>query len=245
MPRRNSTLGLLVLTVLAVLAPSAVNAGARRLHECKETVTGTAQSYEDANCLEKDEEGNFRTVPLPVGQIFKFRGTRTSNWALSGKLAGIAVSIECTELSAEASLENAEVAKEQFEVKGSEIELELSGCKLTKPEKNCAVTISKTKGVTMITETVGGEGQVKFSPSGGGNLFEVTLSGAECPKALQGTFPVGGTLQGNLSESSPPTIEFTESTAKSLTFAGNSATLIGSLHWATKTTGTTAAFENP
>jgi hypothetical protein len=230
--------------MLGALALGVPSASARRLHECKETVLGTAQRYEDANCLEKDNEGDFRTVPLPVGQIFKFRGTRTSNWALSGTIAGTAVSIECTELGGEANLENAEVAKEQVEVKGTEIELELSACKLIQPVKNCTVTMTKTKGVTMITETVEGEGRAVFSPSGA-TFFEVTLAGAECPKALKGTFTVEGTLEGNLPESSPPTIEFTTSTSNSLIFAGHSATLVGSLHWATKTTGTTAAFESP
>lgn len=241
--RRTLILSLLVLAGLTAL--SAPSASAWRLHECKETVLGTAQRYEDEHCLEKDdEEGAFRTVPLPAGQIFKFRGTRTSNWALTGKIAGVEVGIECTELGGEASLENAEVAKEEFEVKGSEIELELGACKLTKPAFTCTVTVSKTKGVTMITETVGGEGKAKFSPAFG-TLFEVTISGAGCPTGLKGTFAAKGTLKGNLPEPSPPTIEFTAGSGSSLTFAGNPATLVGSLHWATKTTGTTAAFEKP
>lgn len=110
---------------------------------------------------------------------------------------------------------------------------------------NLGVSVSSKTGPTgeqiehPINEAIffGTEMGLKFSSTGGGVITKITISGLECPAALKSTFNVegfafatGGRGGAEATTSSGATLVFTKaSTIEGLKFAGNPATLEGTL----------------
>lgn len=183
----------------------------------------------------------------------------SSPFILAGKIAGIVVHIQCNTVSGTGTVTNKEeggVMKLAFGE--STTSFSNCSITTPESALKCTVTVAETKATetdpmnlkkgattTDVTgnslpepvEEGGTEMGLKFSAPAGGKFTTITLAGAECPEAFKGAFPVtgsaiatGGRGSTEAVTSSGATGIFTKaSTIKFLKFAGNPATLEGTL----------------
>jgi len=261
---RKAVVGLSLLCALCFCAFAASSASAKgtTAGECK-SASGS-KDFKDAHC---DEEvaagtGSFGHVLFEKGSAVKYTGVNDTTgtktpWMLEGKLAGVVVTVECTEVTSAGSVTNEEVGG-VMKLKFGDIKVTATGCTVpTQPACTVEVPVFET-GVTdpmnlkkEAVEKTGPTGEIikahaevagstemglKFAPTEGTTFVTLVFSGVGCPAALKGNKPVQGFAYGTskgrgsteATSSSGATLTFSkETTASGLTFGGNTATLVG------------------
>jgi hypothetical protein len=182
----------------------------------------------------------------------------SSPFILAIGIAGVVIHIQCNTVSGTGSVTNKEEGG-AMKLAFGESTTRFTNCSVLDPAAAvpCTVTIATVKanvsdpmnlkkGVTTTdatghslpepVEEGGTEMGLKFTASGG-KLTEITLAGAECPAAFTNTFPMTGSAIATGGRGSTEAITSTgatgiftkASTIKFLKFAGNPATLEGTL----------------
>jgi hypothetical protein len=272
MTRRRAVVGLAVLCALCISAFSAASASAKGTTAVECSKSATTKDFEDEHCDKGVTSGGvWGHIAFPNGTavnvtaVNDLTGT-ASNFKLMGKIAAVAIEIECTKVSAKGTVTNKEAAGAMSITFGNS-STSFSGCKLLAPASGvgkCKVEVATTNAketdpmnlglgeekveptaagakVKVLEEGKGTEMGLKFAPITETEPFTtITISnetGQECPAALKGAFPVkgfayavGGRGSTEATTSTGATAVFTKaSTLGGLTFAGNPATLEGTL----------------
>jgi hypothetical protein len=248
MTRRKSMLGALCLCALSICAFAAFgvsNAAAMTMHECLEA-TGTGVKYTDNTCTTESGTGKFQTVPIELGKSVALEPTLTptgtppvTHAVLTSTVAGIEIEITCTALSSTNTVAK-NVAGNIVEGSGN---VTFTGCGLVRPEKQeCTVKGGGGGAGTIITNLLSTKTEgmnTKFTPPKEKAFVEIEFSGCKTA-ALNGTKPVNGFVNG---VQTTPTSQTFNSGAGELTFGGQVAHFIATVHYKTKGTSTLVALE--
>jgi hypothetical protein len=248
MTRIRSTLGVLLLSALAVCAFGVSSASALTGHECKAAGKGTGTKYSDAKCSVVSGEGTFETEAIEAGVSKNVEGTVTpttggvelttgentagEHLVLHSILGGIEVQITCTGFSTpEANATNN--AGPPMTVTGTG-KSRYTGCAIvasTKAAENCEVPATlETVTLKQTTE----EDKVVYEPNAGAFFIKIPFTnkaGKTCPAAILGEKEFKGVAKGSVA--SPTSIEFTKTSGSALTLGGQTAFFTGVIHFRT------------
>lgn len=204
MNKRTALTGLCLLCALVASATAAATASAlnTKVYTCEEVPEG---SFEDAHCksLVPPGDGHFEHVQVPKGTKTAAGINNTTTGverfpaSLKATVAGLSVTLEAKKVSATGTVENVEEGGEEF-ARGETEKIVLEEVTSSQP---CAVTgipggAGKVETLAIKVTTKGVGMALKFEPASGTKLAEFELSGASCPEALKGKYPVVGTLSG-------------------------------------------------
>jgi hypothetical protein len=247
MKAKKTVLGLSLLCALVFSAFGAASAQAVN-HTTAFTCDPNAsvKDFTDAHCDTKGVGGSFGHTAIAANTSTEIIGTNTQTsdppptWIFKLKIAATTVEIHCGKVGFMGVIENNTTSED---IKGSGV-FDLSECTLFKPEaqkEKCTVAI-EGKELTFTSEGHG----LRFSPVSG-VIAKMTLANKGAEKcALAGTYNMEGTIFAHGQEGtewSGATWHFTAAeTEKTLSFAGNPASLEGTL---TFRMGPTATPGNP
>jgi hypothetical protein len=204
------------LLVGAALAPSAGAAESTAV-EC--TTTGTqipeTDKFSDEHCKTKSASGSFFHAATPVGtktasEVTNITtGTGRQPAYLESVVGGLNTILEAKKVEGTGTVENAEAGGEMYAEGLAET---LTFSEVTVTNRACEIfgitpgTGVKTLG-TIKTQPIRGStkgqatGIIKFEPqTAGGKFAEFELTGASCPEALKGLYPVFGTFLSQQTE---------------------------------------------
>lgn len=232
MTGRRTTVGLCLLCALFVsaFAAQAASAASQTAVECTNTGTPVnSDRFADEHCKTLETGGHFFHAAIPANTSIPIEGTNTTTAGasepavLKATVAGVTFSIEFTEFTLlnGGTLENKEAGGEMY-AEGLTSAIHLANAAMTSPSPNCVVSGvppgggANTPGTILtqpIRATTKGQAQgvVKFEPQTSNKLAEFTITGgALCPAAVQGAYPVFGTVTSSKAEGA--TIPFVHST---------------------------------
>lgn len=236
MSKRKSILGILIASAMCICAVGAFgvsSASALTMHECTEA-SGTTGSYTTSECSVTSETGKFHWVPIVGKQTLT--PTATTNFTLGAVVGGVKFKIVCTALGGTATAENTEAAGE-MKIVGTGV-AEYSGCSVSEPAGKSCVVANPIKTVELSSTTK--EMKFTYTPKSGEKFTTIVVSGCTVT-ALNGEKEVKGTAVAEVEEpgtgtemgTAGTTQKFTETSGSTLTFGGQAATFLGSLHYST------------
>ena len=207
---RKGSVGLCMLCALMVsaIAAQAAQAVPGVTFVTCEKVAKAANQFTDAHCKEKGE-GEFKHVEFAPNTTTtatidnKLTGEERSTAILKMTVAGLGVSMEAKKVTAHATLENKENATEMWG-EGKTIKKEAGSSEGVVYEEvtanlGCNVTglpggAGKVETVPVSSDTKGAGTMTTFRPTVGTKFAEFELSGAGCPEAVKGKYPVFGSV---------------------------------------------------
>ena len=232
MNKRIVVLGLYAISamLLGAFAAQSAMAVSQTANTCKSgagTSTGI-HKFSDAHC---------KTISDPSGTFYheKFNevteGT-TSNATTEGAkesgflkatIGGLETIIEAKTVSATGTIANGESGGEKFvelktnTIKFTEVSVTNRSCTFTGVNPGGSETVGSVETQPVKGSTAGqATGVVKFEPQAGSSakFAEFKLSGASCPEALVGTYPVFGVVLSNAAEGATLPINHTTVTTE-------------------------------
>jgi hypothetical protein len=235
MTGRRSVIGIVVLCALALCAFGAASASAaQRAFMCEANTEAGKEQFSDAHCTKAESgSGGFKHVPIAEGFSAAFVASNAKT-AMETKAAtpsklrsvvsGIELELECTTVSGEGSLTNAESS-----VSGTGT-IGYKGCAVTKPAgKGCVVTEGGFTTTTLALTTVGqAANNVKLSPKSGTEIATVPISGCSIG-ALNNKYPVTGSVTSTASGATLTSTEKGVTEQGTLTLGGQKAGLEGAV----------------
>ena len=209
---RRTAIGLSLLCALAVSAFAAEYAGAgQTAYVCRVPVAGdepVGEKFSDAHCKTPDGSGTLRhvtigvTQPVPVTVINSTTGSETSPAILQAVVGGLNTIIEAKKVSGSGTLENHTtipfIGTMYFTLNLSKLTFE----EVSVTNRKCTFTgipggVGKVETEPITATSLEQEDSVKFGPTTGSKFAEFELSGAECPAALKGKYPLFGSFKTN------------------------------------------------
>lgn len=241
MSRRKTAVGIAVLFALALSAFSAAGASAEvtgtKAFTCVASPSGTLKGE---HCLTSGTGEPFKHVGFKTKTTVTATNANTAaNGAgettkasrpskLHGTISGLETELECLTLHGEGFLENKAAGEENFvHVTGS---LKYSECAVLKPAgKSCIVGNGKTVTTSALTGTTEKQGDAALIKPAEGTEF-ASIKIESCTVAgLNNTFPVSGTLIGEISGATVSSTRAGSTAANTLKFGGQKAGLDGAL----------------
>ena len=205
MTGRKSIVGLCTLCalMLSVFAAQSASAAGTTAVTCEKVEKGTGD-FSDAHCKEAGGSKEYKHVTFAPNTATQVTGSNTTTgevrsiWVLKTTIAGLGVVLQAKKVTGGiATVENKESATEMWaEGSGEKIVFEEVtanlGCFFTGlPGGAGKVETRALRGTTK------GQGMsLKYEPEVGNFFAEFELSGAECPAALKGKYPVFGSVNG-------------------------------------------------
>jgi hypothetical protein len=177
--------------------------------------TSTGAQFKDAHCKESPagSEVGFKHVAFAGKTTGTLTNTTTGGSKESGFLkatiGGLETIIEAKTVAASGSITNEEVGGEMLvkgeteTIKFSEVSVTNRTCTFTGVNPGGSETVGSVETQPVTGSTAGqAKGVVKFQPKAGetAKFAEFKLSGASCPEALVGTYPVFGVVLSNAAE---------------------------------------------
>ena len=201
MTGRRAISGLCMLSVLMIstIAVQGASAAGTTLVTC-EKVAPPAGEFADGHCKVPSPGGEYKHITVgpdrTVGAIDNTTtGSERSNVVLKATVAGLGVQLEAKKVSATGTLENKEEGAEMW----AQGETSAAGIVFEEVTANlgCSVTglpggAGKVETAQVKASTKGQGDSLKFEPSSGTKFAEFELSGAGCPAAVKGKYPVFG-----------------------------------------------------
>jgi hypothetical protein len=235
---RGTTIGLCLLCALFVsaFAAQAASAVSQTAVECTESGTPVnSDRFADAHCKTLGVGGAFFHAAIPANTSIPIEATNTTTGGasepavLKANVAGVAFSIEFTEFTLNGgTLENKEAGGEMY-AEGLATAIHLANAAMTSPSPSCVVSGVPPGGGpntpgTILTQPVRAttkgqaQGVVRFEPQTPNKLAEFTITGgALCPAAVQGSYPIFGTVTSSKAEGATiPFLHNTVTATKSL-----------------------------
>lgn len=228
-------LGLLCALIISAFAAQAASAVSQTAVEC--TTTGTplnSDRFADAHCKTKEAAQPFFHAATPVEVKTPSEGTNITTFPasepaiLKTTIGGVIFRIEAkfvTLLGNTGTIENNTTGEEMY-AEGLAPEVHIAEVSVTNPPNCNFVGITPSGSLTpetLITQpmraTTKGQakGVVKLEPQSGNKIAEFEITGAGCPAAFVGTWPVFGSITSNPAEGATVPFKHTPVTeAKSL-----------------------------
>ncbi|MGD9736671.1 MAG: hypothetical protein AB7V58_13880 [Solirubrobacterales bacterium] len=231
MIRRNYVVALAVMCALAAGALAAANASAeQRAYTC--STGAVAEEFTDEHCLNKTGSGEYgHTLISEEEAEFTLSNAKTAESTtaaavskLASTVSGVVTEVQCTSLSGEGQLTNAESS-----VTGTGV-IEYTGCTVTKPSgKGCVVkggeiTTNEVKGTTAGQA----EAKIKFTPNSGETFASITIEGCSIG-SLNNTFPLAGSLIADVNGATITSTHAGITSQNTLKFGGTKAGIEGAM----------------
>jgi hypothetical protein len=219
---RRFAIGIAVACALLVSAFAASGASAAAWVTCRPT----GFQFGDAHCVNAGT--GFQHVPIPTGEITLATFTNVSTavattaaspWKLRGKISGMEIAAECTEVSGSGSIENTTES-----VADAAVTFEYAGCTVTKPAgKGCVVSGGKFASEAISVTTEGQEaGTLEISPKSGTILAEIKIESCSAT-GLNNTYPISGRIRVAPAGATWGTTHEQLTASNTLKFAGSNA----------------------
>ena len=206
---RKGIVGLCMLCalILSAIAAQAAQAVPGVTFVTCEKVAKAANQFTDAHCKEKGE-GEFKHVEFAPNTTTtatidnKLTGEERSTAILKMTVAGLGVSMEAKKVTAHATLENKEDATEMWG-EGKTISKGEGpiGVVYEEVTANLGCTVvglpggaGKIETKSMSATTKGAGLMATFTPTEGTQIAEFEFTGASCPEAVKGKYPLFGSV---------------------------------------------------
>lgn len=219
-------------TFVAIGAQSAGAVTGTTAFTCKKKAVEGGAGFSDAHCITEVGSGaKYEHVAIPPNTKTELLVTNANTAAattastpaiLKGTIAGVAVTLEATEVRNEGTFENTVAANGEHFVHGTGTTT-YSGVKVTAPAgKGCKVPEEKVT-TSPLTGTSAGQGMAgKLAPVEGETFGELKIEGCSV-SGLNNTFPITGSVTCSGTGSTATCTHGVVTTQSTLKFAGQKA----------------------
>ena len=202
MTGRKAIVGLCMLCalMLSAIAAQGASAAGTTAVTCEKVAPGTG-THSDAHCKTASPGGEYKHVEFGTNTTTtgtlsnNLTGVEKSVGVLKATVAGLGVQLNAQTVSATGTLENKSEGSEMW----AQGETSAAGIVFEEVTANLGCSVTGLPGgagkveTSQVKATTKGQGDsLKFEPSSGTKFAEFELSGAGCPEAVKGKYPVFG-----------------------------------------------------